>query len=147
MNYFKHDIVFQEIPGEISLSLSITGCRLQCEGCHSPELWSPRNGQRLSVPILNDLLQRYSGSISCVLFMGGEWEPTNLIEFLTLVRTRGLKTALYTGRELEELPSELVCHLDFLKTGPWKKNLGGLNSPNTNQKFIIYTHAKEATCL
>lgn len=144
MNYFKYDIVFQEIPGEISLALYFTGCPLRCKGCHSPELWNAQNGVRLEQNELKQLIQRYEGKISTVLFMGGEWESQTLIEFLNPIKEAGLKVALYTGREIHELPRELVVHLDFLKTGPWREELGGLNSPTTNQKFYTF---KEATCL
>ncbi len=144
MNYFKYDIVFQEIPNEISLALYMTGCPLRCKGCHSPELWNPINGQELSEETLNALIDRYEGSTSCLLFMGGEWEPAKLIQFVLLGKSRGLKVALYTGCELEQLPRELVLQLDYLKTGPWIEHLGGLNSPTTNQRFYTF---KEATCL
>lgn len=139
MNYLKHDIVFQEIPGEISLAFYITGCSLRCHGCHSPELWNAQNGQPLTTKRIAELLRRYGSHLSCVLFMGGEWEPEALIEHLELVRRHHLKTALYTGREREELPDALIAHLDILKTGPWKAELGGLNSPTTNQKLHFIT--------
>lgn len=144
MNFIKYDIVFQEIPNEISLALYISGCPLRCKGCHSPELWNIQNGQKLSPELLSSLIDRYEGSASCLLFMGGEWEPESLIDFLMVAQKRNLKTALYTGHELEQLPPELVQNLNYLKTGPWIEKLGGLNSPTTNQKF--YT-LKEATCL
>jgi anaerobic ribonucleoside-triphosphate reductase activating protein len=144
MNYLKHDIVFQEIPDEISLTFYCTGCQLHCKGCHSPELWNSQNGKPLSVELLQNLIRKYQGSISCVLFMGGEWEPQALVEFIQAAKAEKIKTALYTGRELEELPTDLTRQLDYLKTGPWKEELGGLDSPTTNQKFY---HFKEATCL
>ncbi len=38
MNYLTRQIVFREIPDEISLSYLITGCSLHCEGCHSVDV-------------------------------------------------------------------------------------------------------------
>jgi len=144
MNYFKYDIVFQEVPNEISLALYFTGCPLQCHGCHSPELWNKNNGKDLSTKVLKDLIQKYRGSISCLLCMGGEWEPIFLLNILKIAKNEKLKTALYTGRELIELPTEIINHLDYLKTGPWIEELGGLNSNNTNQKFFKFSeHIKE----
>lgn len=139
MNYLKYDIVFQEIPGEISLAFYITGCPLRCPGCHSPELWNPANGSKLTEEILQSLLVRYGRALSCVLFMGGEWEPETLTHFLQIIRQQSLKTALYTGREIDELPMNILTNLNYLKTGPWRAELGGLQSPRTNQKLHHFT--------
>lgn len=46
----------------------------------------------------------------------------------------GLKTALYTG--LDQIDSSIMAHLNFLKTGPYQKDHGGLGQPNSNQKLI-----------
>lgn len=132
-NYLKTDILFQEVPNEISLCFSITGCNLGCKGCHSTELWDASNGQTLDNKTFCDWLNKYDGLISCVLFFGGEWQPNRLIEKLIIAKQQGLKTCLYSGSEQVE-PS-LYEHLDFLKTGRWKSELGGLNSPTTNQRF------------
>ena len=39
MYYYDFQVVLQEVPGEISLCFSISGCDKHCEGCHSPFLW------------------------------------------------------------------------------------------------------------
>lgn len=133
MNIYKHDVVFQEVPGEISLAFYVCGCPLHCKGCHSPELWTEKSGEPLSAEKYARLLEHYSGYVSCVLFMGGEWHPRELKDFLRTARQAGFKTALYTG--LEALPSTITEDLDFVKLGPWRQELGGLSSPNTNQVF------------
>ncbi len=145
MNYFKYDIVFQEIPGEISLAIYFTGCPLHCKGCHSKELWDPQNGEPFSVELLKNLMTRYRNGISCVLFMGGDWDLPNLNLFLSIVCEEKIKVALYTGREREDLPVSVVNQLDFLKTGPWREEFGGLTSPTTNQKFFKRT-IQEVPC-
>lgn len=139
MNYYKYDILFQEIPDEISLAIYFTGCPLQCKGCHSPELWNPKNGNSFSVALLNSLLDKYQGKISCVLFMGGEWNLEELTTYAMIVKNRQLKTALYTGRELADLTIPLKSQLNIIKTGPWREELGGLDSPTTNQKMHYNT--------
>ena len=48
MNYSDIEIVLQEIPGEISICFTITGCALQCQDCHSPYLWKEENGKLLT---------------------------------------------------------------------------------------------------
>lgn len=134
MQLAAHDIVFQEVPGEISLAFYISGCSLACDGCHSEMLWSKKGGVELTEQEFLSLLNRYGSMVSCVLFMGGEWHETDLIERLKLAKSLGYKTALYTGEE--SVSSEIERHLDFLKVGRFIKDLGGLAFPNTNQKFI-----------
>ncbi len=134
MNIYKYDIVFQEVPEHIALAFYVCGCPLKCEGCHSPELWNLRSGFTLTPTLFLELLERYQGKADCVLFMGGEWHHSELISFLQKAQQLQYKTALYTG--LDQIPTDLKSNLDFLKTGPWKKELGGLNSPSTNQVFM-----------
>jgi anaerobic ribonucleoside-triphosphate reductase activating protein len=134
MNIYKYDIVFQEVPGEISLAFYVCGCPFQCKGCHSPELWTEKSGETLTPDLYGQLLDRYQGYASCVLFMGGEWHLQQLKEFLKTAQDQKYKTALYTG--LEEIPEFLGKNLDFVKLGPWRQERGGLSSPTTNQVFL-----------
>ena len=133
MNIYKHDIVFQEVPNHISLALYVCGCSLRCPGCHSPELWSESNGYELTRELFLSLLNQYRNRITCVLFLGGEWREAQLVEFLKTAHHEGFWTARYTGET--GVSQELESHLDFLKTGRWRRELGGLDSPTTNQVF------------
>ena len=99
MRYKDYDIVLQEVPNEISLSFTITGCRLACDGCHSPYLWKEGSGSELTPEVFTYILNRYKSMISCVLFMGGEWEPDNLINLLIISKEMGMKTAQNRGLE------------------------------------------------
>ena len=134
MNFYKADIVLQEVPHEITLCFSICGCTLRCSGCHSPFLWKEENGKVLSESEFISQLGKYDGLISCVLFMGGEWNHDDLLNLLKIAKKRSLKTCLYTG--LEDVSDELKAELTWLKTGAWKNELGGLNNPQSNQKFV-----------
>lgn len=134
MKYDQFDVVMQEVPGEISLSFSITGCPIRCEGCHSPYLWKASRGTELDASSYATFLDRYKDYATCVLFMGGEWEEPVLREYLRTAREKGYRTCLYTGRE--EVSHTLLSELDYLKTGPWIEQCGGLESPTTNQRFV-----------
>ncbi|WP_234042096.1 anaerobic ribonucleoside-triphosphate reductase activating protein [Persicirhabdus sediminis] len=133
MNFSYPQIVMQEIPGEITLALSISGCPLKCPGCHSAFTWDGNFGQKLNKSSLIQLLDKYEGLLSCVLFYGGEWEADTLLDLLAIVRERGMLTALFSG--LESLPESITSQLDFVKLGPWKRELGGLDSAITNQRL------------
>lgn len=134
MFYHDFQIVLQEVPGEISLCFSISGCPLRCEGCHSPYLWKANSGNLLSLEVFENKLIKYEGFASCVLFMGGEWHESELIKFLKIANNKNYKTCLYSGEN--EMPQDILDQLTYVKTGSWKAALGGLNNPNTNQKFI-----------
>jgi anaerobic ribonucleoside-triphosphate reductase activating protein len=138
LRYKDTNIVLQEIPGEITLVFTITGCSLNCKGCHSPYLWKKGTGNELSDDFIIELINEYKGIISCVLFMGGEWE-SDLVNKIKLCNDYGLKTALYTGLNLDEVESsnkELLSVLSYIKVGRWIEELGGLSSVTTNQRLI-----------
>ena len=134
MYYYDFQVVFQEVPGEISLCFSISGCSMFCEGCHSPFLWKKGNGSLLTKEVYSSLLNQYKNLASCVLFMGGEWHEEELISYLKLANKMSYKTCLYTGEDGVSVP--ILKELNWIKTGKWESSLGGLTSSKTNQKFI-----------
>ncbi|SDX85709.1 anaerobic ribonucleoside-triphosphate reductase activating protein [Lutibacter oricola] len=133
MNYSDINIALQEVPGEISISFTITGCNIKCDGCHSSYLWNKNNGSELTEELYIKTLSRYKNLASCILFMGGEWHEKELIKYLKLARTLNFTTCLYTGKE--QVSQQILDQLTWIKTGPWIKELGGLDSPITNQQF------------
>ena len=139
LKFTVEQIVWQEVPGEVSLAFLFSGCPLRCKGCHSADTWKEGIGTELTEDYLKGRLKRYHGLITCVLFMGGEWQPEALQKMLGIVTQAGLKACLYTGLEREELEAVsdgILPYLTYLKTGRWQMELGGLDSPTTNQKFI-----------
>lgn len=134
MYYYDFKVVLQEVPGEISLCFSISGCPLRCKGCHSPFLWKEGTGARMTPSGYADILHRYFGFATCVVFMGGEWHQKELIAHFTYARAKGYKTCLYTGEA--EVDARILEQLTWVKTGRWISTLGGLKSSTTNQKFI-----------
>ena len=136
MKYLSKMITFQDLPNEVALSFLITGCSLRCKGCHSPDSWNWNIGTKLTKETLSELIKKNSGLITAVLFFWGEWEEDNLIELLKLSKDNWLKTCLYTGLKLKQISKSLLSELDFIKVEPYKKELGWLNSPNTNQQLF-----------
>lgn len=138
LRFSVEQIVWQEVPNEVSLAFLFSGCPLRCQGCHSADSWKAGQGTVLTEAYLASRLKRYRGLISCVLFMGGEWVPTQLRIMLEAAGRAGLRTCLYTGLEREELEAvsgDIIPYLTYLKTGRWRAELGGLESPRTNQRF------------
>ncbi|MDR2911709.1 MAG: anaerobic ribonucleoside-triphosphate reductase activating protein [Alistipes sp.] len=129
----SYDIVFQEVPGEVTLALNLSACPNRCPGCHSVHL-REATGEPLDDELLTGLLARYGTSVTCVAFMGGDGEPAEVNRLAALVKTSELKTAWYSGRA-QIPPTVDLSNLDFVKLGPYDPNRGGLDSLTTNQKF------------
>ena len=59
LKYVEYAVTLEEVPTEISLTISISNCRFRCHGCHSAYLQ-----QDVGKPLLPDLmtlLRRYEG--------------------------------------------------------------------------------------
>ena len=127
MKVASFDIVFQEIPGEVTLALNLSNCPCHCPGCHSPHL-AEDIGEPLDEELLNQLIHKYDGLITCVAFMGGDADPQEVKRLAAHIK--GLNTAWYSGRTI--LPEN---GFDYVKIGPYIESLGGLKSPITNQRL------------
>lgn len=135
LKYCDFDIVFSEIPDEVSLAVNISGCPNKCPGCHSPQLMEDL-GEELNIPMLEAWLERYEIGITCLCFMGGDADPEGLFALASQVRLNhpNLKLAWYSGRS--SLPEHFPVSLfHYIKLGPYIEALGGLRSPATNQKL------------
>ena len=125
------DIVFQEIPGEVTLALNLSNCPCHCPGCHSQHL-AEDIGEPLTEELMDDLIGRYKGLITCVAFMGGDADPEEVARWAEYVKAFRLKTAWYSGRM--NMPKDEKA-FDYVKLGPYIEALGGLKSEKTNQRF------------
>ena len=149
LKYTDTQIVFEEIPDEITLAINISNCPNHCPGCHSPYLREDI-GEELYGDTLMKLIAKNEG-ITCVLFMGEGKDEEHLFRLIDLMHNlnhndalfsslvlngRKLKIGLYTGSE--HVSEFLWENLDYIKLGPYIEELGPLNNPNTNQR--LYKH-------
>jgi anaerobic ribonucleoside-triphosphate reductase activating protein len=138
LKYSHADIVFQEVPGEIALVFNITGCPHHCSGCHSEYLWDYK-GSILNCNVIATEIQKYRFMITCVCFMGGDQNCAELRTFCQMVQSKyDLKTCIYSGLDYNDFIYQYgnLNYVNYLKTGPYKKALGGLSTPGTNQRFF-----------
>lgn len=134
LKYKGYAIVFQEVPNETTLAINICGCPYHCKGCHSQYLWD-NDGREINQDI-DILLNKYVNFITCVCFMGGDWELTELKKLKNKVNSYRLKTAIYSGSDSEHTLKVLEDFgFDYVKVGSYNSDLGGLNSPQTNQRM------------
>ena len=136
LKYANFDIVFQEVPEEVTLAINISNCPNRCPGCHSKYLWD-NIGKRLDVSELERLVNQYKSGITCVCFMGGDNEPDTVSALAKELKDKhiGLKTAWYSGQN--DLPDNVGTeHFDYIKLGRYVANLGPLDSATTNQRMM-----------
>ena len=134
LKYYNYDIVFQEIPDEVTLAVNISGCPCRCPGCHSPHLWEDC-GERLDEAAIREIYAKYDGSVSCICLMGGDGDPVAVERLCRFIRQElGLRSGWWSGRD--RLPAG--CRLeafDYVKTGAYRAESGGLKNPATNQRL------------
>lgn len=135
LKFYNYDIVFSEIPDEVSLAINISNCPNFCKGCHSP--WLQKNeGCILDEAVLSNLIERYGDTITCVCFMGGDKEPNEVVRLADFVykKTSLLKTAWYSGKQ--QLPAYFdLSKMNYVKLGPYRPDCGSLKSKKTNQRL------------
>lgn len=134
MKYTETQIVFKEVPDEVTLAVNISNCPCHCEECHSSYL-AEDIGEELDWTNLNKLITKNTG-ITCVSFMGGDSDPAMVNMRARQIKDTypDIKTAWYSGRQ--ELSDKIELeHFDFVKLGPYIPSKGGLASKTTNQRF------------
>lgn len=124
-----------------------SGCRIDCPGCHNPQLQDFNYGQEYTldqIPQLIDEVIEY-GDSGITLTGGHPVEPENKDFALALARkahTQGLNVWLYTGDFIENIPyeySELLKECDVVVDGPFMIKRRTLEAPfrgSSNQRLI-----------
>lgn len=143
LRYVDYDIVFQEIPDEVTLAVNLSNCPNRCKGCHSPQL-TEDTGEPLTEESLSVLLDKYGKAITCICFMGGDASPGEVERLAKFLHTRAdmpVKVGWYSGKP--ELPSGIhLNYFQYIKLGPYVERLGGLKSPETNQRLYRVSGGK-----
>lgn len=137
-----HYITFQEVPNEVSLTFTISNCPYKCDECHSP--WLQQNiGDELTFEDIKYYISLYKEAITCICFMGTGNNLVALGELINKIHEAGYRTCIYTGKnqdEFEEMIRYFIEHNihipEYIKYGPYQKELGGLSSSTTNQKML-----------
>ena len=127
-----------EVPGEISLVVSISGCPFKCKNCHSSYLQNENEGVLLNSTLLKEHLHSLH---TCICFFGGEQYFEEFSNILHWCKNKGLRTALYTGNN--KIDTYLVTLLNYVKLGAF--NGYPLNDKRTNQKFYILPYWENIT--
>lgn len=134
LKYDNYAITFQEIPDEVCLYITLTGCPIHCPECNSKWLWED-TGTELTLKELDRIIKENEG-ITCVVFGGGDNDIERLSELcrsIWCLYDKKIKTAWYSGSK--NLNLNIVYHLDYYKIGPFDSKYGPLSNPMTNQRL------------
>ena len=138
LKYLYCKEIFNEVPNEITLGISISGCQIRCPACNQRELWEDK-GKPLDWGALHSLIHIHSG-ITCLCLFGGEHDIDALCDLFWHAK-KYIKTAWYSG--LDRIPKDkigIMQYLDWVKLGHYDPELGGLDSPTTNQHLYKIEH-------
>lgn len=157
----SYAVSMQEIPDHIAFVINIGNCTQCCRGCHSKDTMSYYWGESPKEVPLKKVLKKASkvhklGATVCCI-MGGTTNYgvtreslTTLINALALIFEEGV--GLYSGSDnaidqdiddADWYPDDnnyYYAHytpLTYLKVGSYQKDLGGLDSPTTNQRYYV----------
>lgn len=132
-------ITLNEVPGYVAFYIEIGNCTQKCEGCHSPNLWATVNKMTRLEDLLEKVARMKDAGADAVVLMGGTTNGISEHDLKVIINSIAcfLPVALYSGRDDTEKDLELLksTDLSWIKTGSYKKALGGLSSPGTNQRF------------
>jgi anaerobic ribonucleoside-triphosphate reductase activating protein len=108
---------FIDVPDKIAIAIYFAGCSIRCNGCQNKILWDKHIGIPMSPQDI--LLQiKYHPLAQSVVFLGGE--PTDQQDILSFICSKiSLEKVLYTGREIEDLSSDLKNYIDVIICGPY----------------------------
>ncbi len=136
LKYYNYDIVFQEIPNEVTLAVNITNCPNRCSGCHSKHLQ-----QDIGIALNEDevirLIEKYDSAITCFCFMGGDSAPHKIAELAQFIQSKysKLKVGWYSG--CSTLPDNFKnTAFRYIKLGAYVAEFGNLKSKHSNQQLF-----------
>ena len=133
MKYIEYFVsIGGEVPDEINLCIAIAECPRACRNCS----WQGVDIKKdLTDDVLNEIIQENEG-VTCVCYLGGDWDLKGIQHGINIAKSHGLKTALYSGDSLDNKDKYINnLDLDYLKIGPYIDRLGGLDNKETNQRF------------
>lgn len=81
LRFHNYDIVFQEIPYEVTLAINISGCPNRCKGCHSPHLWNDI-GKVLDESSIAVLMEKYGNALPVFVLWAEIPSQTKWIDWL-----------------------------------------------------------------
>lgn len=135
----KIDISFNDTNDISSINVWVPGCKLNCEGCFTPELKDFNAGFDVPLEEIIDKIKERMELTNTVCFIGGnppDYKDIN--KLIKAVKDLGVTIWLYSGYEFEEIKDKSwVQYCDYIKAGPYikEKENKDYRWASTNQKL------------
>lgn len=120
------------------------GCDIHCKGCQNPSSWDISKGKPYEIEELVKLLRENVANKKITL-SGGEPLMQKVAVSEMVKKLPDFDIVLYTGREFNEIPAEILKKVNYVKAGPFVEKLKTSVIPfvgSTNQTFMKVNHAK-----
>lgn len=138
INSIRYNNSVVDGPG-IRTVLFMQGCDLHCKGCQNRSTWDIEKGKKVDIAeLVNELKKKVFNKK--ITISGGEplMQEEALIELVTKLNDLNFDIALYTGHTRDEVPSEIISKLKYLKTGNFIQELKTTIKPFVGSENQIF---------
>ena len=142
INSIKYNNSHVDGPG-IRTVLFMQGCNIHCKGCQNKSTWDINKGKEVSIDdLVNELKQKVFNKK--ITISGGEplLQKDELVKLIDRLAEEGFDIALYTGHAKDEVPSEIISKLKYLKTGNFIQELKTTIKPVVGSENQIFEEVK-----
>ena len=142
INSIRYNNSVVDGPG-IRTVLFMQGCDLHCKGCQNRSTWDINKGKEVDIDELANELNKKVFNKK-ITISGGEplMQKEALIELITKLNDLEFDIALYTGHSKDEVPSEIIPKLKYLKTGSFIQELKTTVKPFVGSENQIFEEVK-----
>lgn len=136
-------ITLTEIPDHISFTVMLGNCCRKCKGCHSAYLQYklPHDMWTDVEQIVAQAQKAKTQGANAILLMGGTTNgiKPDVLQGAIAQLAKVLPVGIYSGADYHSVYNIILRedpNVTWLKTGDFIEELGGLDSPDTNQQFF-----------
>lgn len=150
MNYAKIDTCDFNNGSGIRITLWVSGCPLQCDGCHNQQLWDKSYGSQFDEEAKNKIMELLDNEyISGLSILGGEpLAPYNIDEVISLCKEVNARFPekdiwLWTGYDWDYVTKHKVeYYANYIICGKFIKSQAGKFKyfGSSNQKIYFLGH-------
>ncbi len=140
-----------EGPGK-RFVLWVQGCSIQCENCFVPQTWNRKEGAKINVDELYNIIVNVKEDIEGITVFGGEPfdQPEALYSLIKKIKNQTqLSVMIFSGYTIEHIrrrkdkTNHLLLELcDIFVDGPYIEKLHDLSRPwsgSSNQRYFFFT--------
>jgi organic radical activating enzyme len=127
--------------GNAAITIWFAGCSMKCDECHNIKLQNSSNGTDMEVQDAIDTILDASRAtkLKDLVLLGGEpleQDLEDLSLMCDILKVFGMQIHLYTGRDFNEIPHEILKSCVWVKSGRYDKNLHVDGFPSSSNQHV-----------